>query len=45
MIGEALELGAIKHLGINHAHEQSFDGPITKPVHNAFRGAAGYALS
>jgi hypothetical protein len=45
VFGEPLEFGAFEHLGINHAHEQSLDRPITKPVHNALRGAAGYTLS
>jgi hypothetical protein len=44
VLGEPLKLGAIEHLGIDHTHKQCLDGPITKPVHNAFRGAPGYTL-
>jgi hypothetical protein len=44
-VGEALEFGAIEHLGIDHANEQRFDRTLAKPVHDTLDCTAGHTLA
>jgi hypothetical protein len=39
-LGEALEFGAVKHLGIDHANKQRFDGSLAEPLQDALDGAS-----
>ncbi len=43
-LGEALQLGAVEDLGVDHADQQGFNGALAEPVDNAFDGAASHTL-
>src|ERR1017187_2722159 len=44
-VGQPLQLGAVQDFGVHHAHQQRLNRPLAKPVHDAFDGAAGNALT
>src|SRR5580692_6090253 len=43
-LGQALQFAPVQYLRVDHANQQRLDGSGAEPVHDAFDGAARYAL-